>query len=423
MSWIDLAFVTAGFLVVVLFFLSLIEISIARLSQVSLKVLAEKPEYETIDLLGDLSKDRTHFLLPLQFGIQVIQSAIAVVVTSLCLMSLLSYAAGWALLIMLTVVLLFRQLLPKMLIRGDPERILCKLLPSFRNGYRLLRWLSAPVQVALRLVQGSQEKRQIAVSQEEEATEEEIEAYIEVGEDEGIIEEEESELIQSALEFGDTLVKGVMTSRAEMVAIEESATLFELKRLMVSSKYSRIPVYRGQVDQVVGVVYLRNVLAYLEGRKEEEPITPLVNKVRLVPETNRVSELLKEMQNEAEHMAIVVNEYGAVSGLVTIEDLVEEIVGEIRDEDEPPRNDVFHEPGGSYVIHGRLGIEELEDTLEIDLGDPDVTTVSGLIVSRLGRVPTPGETLTLDGLQVEIVNSDRRRIQTLRVRRLDTSAR
>ena len=406
---------------VVLFFLSLIETSITRLSQVSLKVLVEKEQYEKIGLLENISKDRVHFLLPLQFGIQMVQSAIAVLLTALCLMSSLPYPVAWALLSMLGVVFLFRQLFPKMLIRGDPERILRRLLPIFGNGYRVLLWLSAPLQVVLKMSEVRRRNRQVEVSQEDEATEEEIEAYIGVGEEEGIIEEEESELIQSALEFGDTRAKEIMTPRTEMVAIEESATLSQLKKRMILNKHSRIPVYRDQVDQVVGIVYLRNVLAYLEGGKEEEPITPLISEAMVVPETKKVLELLKEMQEKAEHMVIVVNEYGAVSGLVTIEDLVEEIVGEIRDEDELQRNDLVHEPGGSYMVHGRTGIEELEDVLEIDLGDSKATTVSGLIVGCLGRVPTRGETVTLKGLQVEIVNSDRRRIHNMRVRRLGPS--
>ncbi len=419
MTWIELGFLFVVFLIIVLFFLSLIESSISRLSQVSLKVLAEKREHERVRLLENISRDRIQFLLPLQFGIQVVQSVIAVLVCTLCLISSMPYPVGWALLIMFTVVFLFRQLIPKMLIQGDPGKVLLRLLPFFGKCYQLLVWLSVPLEAVLSSAHAAQEKRRMSTSQEEEPNEKEIEAYIDVGEEEGIIEEAESELIQSALEFGNTLIKEIMTPRADMVAIEEGANLSQLQELMITSKHSRIPVYRDQLDQIVGVAYLRNVLVRVHEGKGQESITRLVTEPMLVPETQRVSKLLKEMQENTEHVAIVVNEYGVVSGLVTIEDVVEEIVGEIRDEDELQQTELIQEAGGSYIVWGRAEIEDLEQALQMDLGDRRVTTVSGLIVGHLGRVPRPGERVKLNGIQIEIVSSDRRKIHTVRVTRLD----
>lgn len=416
-----MGFLATALLVVVLFILSLIETSINRLSQVSLKVLAEKEDHRKIDLLENISRDRSHFLLPLQFGIQLVQVITAVIVTTLCLVSELPYAAGWALLIMVAVIALFRQIIPKMITHGNPERILLGMLPFFSNGYGVLRWLSLPLVAVLRLTYASRD-RNIAESQDERATEEEIQAYVGLGEEEGIIEEEESELILSALEFGDTLAREIMTPRMEIVAIEESSTLADLKKLMISSKHSRLPVYRGSIDHIVGVVYLRHVLAYLEEGRLEDPITPLINRPMFVPATKRVLELLKEMQRGAEHLAIVVSEFGAVSGLVSMEDLVEEIVGEIRDEDEQLQTDLIREAEASYVVGGRVEIDRLEDALGVDLGDPDASTVSGLVVGHLGRVPTAGETVILNGMQVEIVSAGRRRIHSLRVRKLEARA-
>lgn len=416
-----MGFLATALLVVVLFILSLIETSINRLSQVSLKVLAEKEDHRKIDLLENIARDRSHFLLPLQFGIQLVQVITAVIVTTLCLVSELPYAAGWALLIMVAVIALFRQIIPKMITHGNPERILLGMLPFFSNGYGVLRWLSSPLVAVLRLTYASRD-RNIAESQDEEATEEEIQAYVGLGEEEGIIEEEESELILSALEFGDTLAREIMTPRMEIVAIEESSTLADLKKLMISSKHSRLPVYRGSIDHIVGVVYLRHVLAYLEEGRLEDPITPLINRPMFVPATKRVLELLKEMQRDAEHLAIVVSEFGAVSGLVSMEDLVEEIVGEIRDEDEQLQTDLIREAEGSYVVGGRVEIDRLEDALGVDLGDPDASTVSGLVVGHLGRVPAAGETVILNGMQVEIVSAGRRRIHSLRVRKVEARA-
>src|SRR5690606_715007 len=230
-----------------------------------------------------------------------------------------------------------------------------------------------------------------------------------------IFERTESRLIQSALEFGNTLVREIMTPRNEIVAIEESATLGELRDLIVSSKHSRIPDNRERIDQIVGIVYVRNLLAALDPGEENETIRPLISEPLLVPETKNVSALLKEMQAQAEHMAIVINEYGAASGLVTIEDLLEEIVGEIRDEDELERIELLYEGGGNYIVRGGVEIEDLEEALGVDLGDPDVATVSGLVVGHLGRVPSPGERIVLNGLVVEILSSDRKRIHTMRI--------
>jgi CBS domain containing-hemolysin-like protein len=251
---------------------------------------------------------------------------------------------------------------------------------------------------------------------DEEASEEEIQAYLGVGEEEGIIEEDESELIQSALEFGDTLVREIMTPRTEIVAIQEDATIQELKDVMVSSKFSRIPVYRERIDHIVGVVYVRNLLGYLGDGNGDDPITPLINRLWFVPETKKVSALLKEMQSNAAHMAVLIDEYTSVSGLVTIEDVLEEIVGDIRDEDELEKIDVAYAGEGNYIVHGGAEIEELEETLGVDLGEPDVTTVSGLIVDHLGKVPAPGEMIVLGGLSVEVLSSDRKKIQTMRVK-------
>jgi len=186
---------------------------------------------------------------------------------------------------------------------------------------------------------------------------------------------------------------------------------------MISSKFSRILVYREQLDQAIGVVYVRNFLSYLGDGGGEEPITPLIHKAWFVPETKKVSELLKEMQHNAEHLAILINEYGSVSGLVTMEDMIEELVGEIRDEDELEKIDLTYAGDGSYIVSGGAEIEELEETLEVDFGDLAVTTVSGLIVGHLGKVPSAGETVVLDGLSVEILSADRKRIQSMRVRK------
>ncbi len=418
MSGYSLGLFIVALLIVLLFLLSVLESAISGLSRLSTKVLAEREKEAKFRLLGDIAEDRIQFVLPLKFGAQLSVVISAVLVTWMFVTSDLPYAPVWALAVMVAIIALFRQLFPRMITQSEPDQILLRFLPLFRRFYPFLCWLSYPLITLLRISKASRENNQMAAGPaEEEATEEEIQAFLGVGEEEGIIEEEESRLIQSALEFGDLLAREIMTPRTEIVAIEEKATIAELKDLMVSSKFSRIPVYREQLDQAIGVVYVRNFLSYLGDGAGEEPITPLIHKAWFVPETKKVSELLKEMQRNAEHLAILINEYGSVSGLVTMEDMIEELVGEIRDEDELEKIDLTYAGDGSYIVSGGAEIEELEETLGVDFGDLAVTTVSGLIVDHLGKVPTAGETVLLDGLSVEILSADRKRIQSMRVKK------
>ncbi len=416
MSGYSLGLFIVALLIVLLFLLSVLESAVFGLSRLSTKVLAEREKEPKFRLLADIAEDRIQFVLPLKFGAQLSVVTSTVLITWMFFSSDLLYAPLWALAVMVAIIALFRQLFPRMITQSEPEQVLLRFLPLFRRFYPLLCWLSSPLITLLRISKASREDNQ-AAGPEEEATEQEIQAYLGVGEEEGIIEEEESRLIQSALEFGDLLAREIMTPRTEIVAIEEKATITELKDLMVSSKFSRIPVYREQLDQAIGVVYVRNFLSYLGDGTGQEPITPLIHKAWFVPETKKVSELLKEMQRNAEHLAILINEYGSVSGLVTMEDMIEELVGEIRDEDELEKIDLTYAGDGSYIVSGGAEIEELEETLEVDFGDLAVTTVSGLIVGHLGKVPTAGETVVLDGLSVEILSADRKRIQSMRVRK------
>jgi len=397
-------------------FLAVVQNSVAGLSAVTRRVLAERAN-GTSAILADISRNPRHFLLPIEFGIQALQVLGAVLVTLILSDAGLPHPYLLSLGLLLIGVYLFRQLFPRLITQRNPDRVLLGLLPVIGVLHSVLRWISWPVAKVLETAESKREKRVDGEPEDEEPSEEEIQAFLDVGEEEGIIEKEESELIQSALEFGSTLVREIMTPRSEIVAIDERASVAELKDLFVSSKHSRIPVYRERLDDIIGVAYVRHLLALLDSVNEDDPIAPLLLKPWFVPETKRVAELLKEMQANAEHMAIVINEYGAVAGLVTIEDLVEEIVGEIRDEDELRRVDLTYEGNGNYIVRGGASLEEVEETLGLHLGEQDVTTISGLVVSTLSRVPMAGEKMTVHGLEVEVLSADRRRIHTLRVRK------
>ena len=398
---------------VFLFWLSLLESSISRLSQVSLRVMVEKDRDLETGLLQEVLRDRTQFLVLLQFAIHALTVVIAVLIVKLLLDLGLAYALFWAIASAVVLMGFVREVLPNWLTQEDPERFVKRLLPLWSRTYQFISFFAAPILWALRL-------RQARVGEPpprngEEASEEEIQAYLDVGEEAGIFEEHETGLIQSALEFRGTLVREIMTPRSQMISIAEPATISELAELIASSKFSRIPVYRETADNIVGVVYVRNLVSYLSKGNGSDPITPLLKEVWFVPETKKTTELLQEMQRESQPLAIVVSEYGSVSGLVTIEDLVEEIVGEIYDEDEPHEADPVDEGGGAYRVQGAMELSRLEQVLGIDLGQSDATTISGLVVEHLGHVPSRGQEIEVNGIGIKVLEADRKRIKLMRI--------
>ncbi len=419
---LELALIGNGLLLLALLFLATVTAAVSRLSRVTLKALADKHEEPTPALLAALARSRRLFLLPLEFGIQVTE--ICLTLMSFLVLDQLgvTYALFWTLGVMVIVDALFRQLLPNLMTQRDSEEVLLKLLPGLALVYRPLSWVSTPSIRLLRHVRAERER--VEPPLDEEAGEEEIQAYIGVGAEEGIFEKEETELIQSALEFGSTLVREIMTPRNEIVSIPEDSNFGQLREAFISSKHSRLPVTGGEIDQIVGAVFLRHFMVHLGRWDDESPILPLINEAIFVPETKKVSDLLSQFQETSGYMAIVVNEYGSVTGLVTIEDLVEEIVGEIHDEDEMRKVDLIKEDSGSYIVRGGMEVEDLEDQLMTDFGEPDVTTVSGLVVNHLGRVPGEGERVVLgNGMSFEILSADQRRIDQMRIHLGDSGPR
>jgi CBS domain containing-hemolysin-like protein len=206
-----------------------------------------------------------------------------------------------------------------------------------------------------------------------------------------------------------------MTRRTKIVACDEMVSIAELRNTMVESRHSRIPIYRGDIDHIIGIAYIRQLLAeYVKG-KESDPIGALINPVLFVPETKPVSKLLKELQERGDHVAIVIDEYGGVAGLVTVEDLVEEIVGEIYDEDEAKINKIIEEGPKAFVVRGSTELGRLEELTGKQFENLNCSTVAGLVVAFLGRVPAPGEVFDLFGLSIRILDSDRKRVHWIRI--------
>jgi CBS domain containing-hemolysin-like protein len=405
-----------------LFFFSLIENAISQSSTLVLRMITERPDKSASTLLPMLLENKTQILIPLHFGTQLSAITVTILITHLCLRAWEIYGILYAFVAVILISILFRQLLPRLITQNQPEKKLGRLLRVFKPFYSVLRSLALPLASVLNLYKKLHEEvNDGRKSEGEEATDEEIQAYLEIGEDEGIIEEEDSELIQSVVEFGDTLVREVMTPRTKIIACDENSTIAELKEAMVQYRHSRIPIYRGDMDHIIGIAYIRQLMAeYAKGR-ETDSIAGLVNPALFVPGTKPVSKLLKELQERGDHTAIVIDEFGGVSGLVTIEDLVEEIVGEIWDEDEAKVNKIVEESAKSFVVHGSTELSRLEELTGRRFEDLNCSTAAGLIIAYLGRLPAPGEVFEMDGVRIKVLDADRKRVHWVRIQLQDIS--
>ncbi|HEX5834207.1 MAG TPA: hemolysin family protein, partial [Pyrinomonadaceae bacterium] len=313
----------------------------------------------------------------------------------------------------------FRQLVPLFIATRNPEKTLLFLLPVVRPFFPIMAFIADPFQ---RLFDRSRRSKDHVTEtgevEEEDDDSGDLQALIDVGEAEGILEEEEGELIHSIIEFGDTRVSEVMTPRPDIVAVPDTATIREARDVMLESKYSRLPVYREQIDDVKGIIYVRDLLlCWAEGR-ENENIGSLVRTVYFIPETKPVADLLEEMQKAHVQLAMVIDEYGGVCGLVTVEDILEEIVGEIEDEDIAGEEleDIVESPDGFYEVLGSTEIGKIEQLFDMEIETDDFTTIAGLVINEQGTVPNVGERLEIRGLEVEVLDADERRISRLRVR-------
>jgi putative hemolysin len=249
--------------------------------------------------------------------------------------------------------------------------------------------------------------------------EENIEALITAGAEEGLVEESDRELIQSVVAFGDKTVREVMTPRPNIVAIDGSRTLEDLRELVINEQYSRVPVFDGSIDNVIGFVHVRDMFELDEEERLRRPVRELARPIRFVPETKPVNDLLREMQQDRAHMAIAVDEYGNTAGLATMEDLVEEIFGEIRDEHEPGL-DITQDASGAYIVSGNFGVDRLEELVDFrPAEETESTTVGGLVTEWLGRVPRPGESVERGGIRLEVMASNDLRVEQVRVSRME----
>jgi CBS domain containing-hemolysin-like protein len=304
------------------------------------------------------------------------------------------------------------EIASRSLLGRDPEEALRRLTALYRFGLAALApvvWTLAPL-VPRRVDAPAEE------AHDEEASEEEVEAFIDVGTREGILEPEDRDLVWGVVDFGDTMVRSVMTPRVDLVAGRVDEPLDALLERMIANSVSRMPLYRDTVDHVVGILHLRDLVAGWR-RDPRGPAERLTTPAMLVPETKLLGELLKELQARRQQMAIVLNEFGGTEGVVTVEDLVEEIVGEIQDEHDEAEPENHLLPDGSLLLDGRASIATLDEFFAWSEHDGTIETVGGLVSSLMGYVPRQGEAVEHGPLRFEVERADERRILSLRVRR------
>jgi CBS domain containing-hemolysin-like protein len=249
-------------------------------------------------------------------------------------------------------------------------------------------------------------------------TEQELRASAEVASSEGEIEEEEKELIHSIFEFGDTIAREVMVPRPDIIACEDDCTLRDIQTLMLEHGYSRIPVFHEDLDDVVGIVFAKDVLRALHEGRMDAPLADIVRPAHFVPESKKAADLLKEMQKEKFHQAMVADEYGSVTGIVSLEDLLEELVGEIADEYDVEEPEMVPMGDGVYRVSGKTSIDDVNEMLEVQLPDEEWDTVGGLVLDIFGKIPNAGDEEEFQGLRFRAEEVNGRRIATVVISRI-----
>ena len=394
-------------------FFGTVQAAFSALMRLSLRLMAERGGRS--DRLGHYLDDPLQLFIPVRLllsGCLVAAGVLIVRVSDIRdARSVLAFVVS-----LVAFIVVCEHLLPAIISRRDPEAVLDVLLPVFTPLAQVIK----PVTIALiDIIAGRRERE----GNDETADAEAAATAPAVAEqqEEGVISQAESrELLQSVVDFTETLVREVMTPRPDIVAVRADATLQDLRTMFREEQYSRMPVYGDNLDNIVGVVFVKDLVAL--PATAEPPITTLMRAAYFVPESKRVSELLKDMQRRQAQMAIVVDEYGGTAGLVTVEDLLEEIVGEIRDEYDVESETVVEEEDGTFVFSGKVSVDEVMDRLGVEIEREGFETVGGFLLSHLGRMPYVGERFDVDGLEVEVLEVERRRITKVRLRRREPAA-
>ncbi len=395
------------------------ETALTSVSRIKLKNLVEEGDKKALEIESLISKPNI-FLSTI-----LVVNSVAVIIASsmttvLALRFIPNYGELVGTILISLVVLIFCEITPKTAAVQNPIRWARVLV----TPVRVTAWLLHPLIVMLstitntlvRLMGGRMKHRGPFV------TEEELRLLVNVGEEEGVLEEEETDMIHSIFEFADTTVREVMIPRIDMITLESDSTVDEAVDLALQGGFSRIPVYEETIDNIIGVLFTKDMLKQLREGHNSLPIRELVRPAYFVPETKKLDDLLREIRQKRTHMAIVVDEYGSVAGLVTIEDLVEEIVGDIQDEYDREENLYEQVTQFEYIFDAKINLDEFNELMDTDLENEDYDTLGGFLLGQLDKIPTAGDTITFKNLTFTVLTTRGLRITKVRVERTGTQA-
>ena len=390
-------------------FLGAVQAAFSALMRLSLRLMAERGGRS--DRLGHYLDDPLQLFVPLRLLLGICIVAAGVLIARV---SDVRDATSIAVFVisLISFVVVCEHVLPMLIVRRDPEQALDLMLPVFHAMARAL----LPVTLTIIRIFGPRRDRDSGNGGNGQESEAETQANsAESAADDAISDEEGRELLQSIVDFTETVAREVMTPRPDIVAVHVDTALADLRALFREEQYSRMPVYRDSLDNILGIVFVKDLVALPPDAAP--PMTTLMRSAYFVPESKRASELLKEMQRRQLQMAIVVDEYGGTAGLATVEDLLEEIVGEIRDEYDVESETVVDEGNGFFMFSGKVNVDEVRERLGVEIEREGFETVGGFLLSRLGRMPYVGELVEIDELVFEVIEVERRRITKVRVRR------
>lgn len=389
------------------------ETALTSVSRIKIRHLA-KIGKKNARILRSIIENPTKMLSSLLVGNNLVNIALSVIATKVCIELFPSYGETIAFFSLSILILIFGEITPKTFAAYHAESISLRIAPVIhiimKIIYPIVNFLT-PLTTKIVTITGGKH-----VHSKPFVTEEEIKMLVDAGEKDGVLQESEKEMINSIFEFGDAKTKDVMVPRTDMVAISVDTPFEKVVKTCVTTGFSRIPVYQGNRDNIVGIVYAKDVLEVLASKKSRQSVKDIMRKPLYVPESKKLDDLLRELKKKKQHMAIVIDEYGGTAGIVTIEDLLEEIVGEIQDEYDKEELSIKKINDNTYILTGVLNISEINDEIDnINIPEDDIETVAGFIYSLLGKIPEEGETAHYKNLEFVIMKMKKNKIDKIKL--------
>ncbi|MDD3706426.1 MAG: hemolysin family protein [Clostridiaceae bacterium] len=410
------------------------EMAIISVRQSKIKPLVDEGKKPAV-LVNKFLEEPSKLLATIQIGVtlagflasaigaQTLANGLAEFLVSLNIPLISVSAIGIATFIVTSIIALFTlvlgELVPKRMALSEPEKTAFRVAGMInflsKVTYPIVKFLTMSTNLVVKLAGGS-----VTVT-EEQITEEEIRTMINVGEEKGIFRETETEMINSIFEFDDTVAKEVMTPRIDIVALSSEATSDEILDVIVQENFSRIPVYEESIDNIIGILYVKDLFSMIKDKVEwEVSLKDIIREAHFVPEYKKIDELFKEMQKSKTHIAVVIDEYGGTAGIITIEDLLEEIVGNIFDEYDDVVLDYEKIDDNTYIVNGMLDLDDVNDILDVKISDEEeFDTISGMLLSHSGKMPEVGYELMIDNVYFRIEEVDDKRISKIRIEKRD----